>query len=283
MRVLFCFCFLIQFTFIGPLAAQNYLFSVGPVYSPFVYQNYNKSDWNNYPYSYPSGNSQINGSSIGLMMQIPISNKFMIKSGLNYSKQSQKHKSYTYILDAANNIFAYNSEIITKFNFISVPVYLSFSQEIGYKSDFYVNVSAGPQISFLTHYESTYIAYGYDYTHNVIIHDSIENYIHQESGEMAYQRIVESFTPNYDEYYYDFPKQFNTVLLGVSGAIELQKIVNDRFLFGLGVFSDYDFTNSETSEFYPYPSLNVFIETDPRPKSHNFRIGLTLTAQYVFY
>jgi len=267
------------------IKCSGFLFSIGPVYSPFVYQNYNKSDWDNYPYSYPSGSGQLNGSSIGLRMQVPISGKFFIKTGASYSTQQQQHKSYTIILNAGDSIneeFVYNSTIETNFNMLSAPVSLSYNQEIGYKSGFFLTICAGPQISFLTNYESTYTAYAYDFNQKRILNDSITNYIYQSEGN-AYQLYLEGSPPVYTEHKLDIPNQYNKILLGISGGIEFQKIVGERILLGLGLFSDYDITNSETSSFYIYPSLAGLNNTNTRTKSHNFRIGLTLSAQYVFY
>jgi hypothetical protein len=267
------------------LNAQNYLFSIGPVYSPFAYQNFNKSDWNNYPDSYPVGKGQLNGSSIGLRFQVPISDKFILKSGLTYSKQKQQHKSYTIILQSGGSSeieFVYNSTIENRFNIISIPIHLSFNQEIGYKSGFYLSIYGGPQISFLTKYESTYSAYAYDASQDRILYDSITNYIYQ-SQDNAYQRIISGNSPEYVEHPFNLEDQYNKVLFGVSGGIEFQKFIGDNFLLGLGAFSDYDFTNSETSTFYIYPSLAGLNNHQTRSKSHNIRIGLTLTAQYIFY
>ena len=262
--------------------AQNYLFSIGPIYSTFSYQNYNKSDWNNYPDSYPTGGSQLDGSSIGARFQVPLSDILLIKSGFNYSKQKQEHTTYTVSLaDTASKIYAYNTDIVLKFNMIQVPFYISYNQEIGYKSDFYINIYAGPQISFLTNYESSYIDYAYDDINSRILYDSIRNYI-LNTPEKFYQKMIVGNPPVYEETYREVPYLYNKILLGISGGIEFQKIINERILLGIGFFSEYDFTNSENESTPIYPYLGGRYNND-RAKSHNFRIGLTLTAQYVFY
>ncbi len=264
--------------------AQNYLFSIGAAYRTFAYQNYNKYDWNNLPDSYPSGTGQLNGSAYGLKVQIPVNDKFKITIGTLFGNQSQHFKSYTVITnhgDSLNEKYFYNTDVEASFHMINVPVYLTFNSELGYKSGLYLNFNLGPQISFLTNYESSSTNYAFDFFAERILYDSILNYIHQTPGKI-YQRILQGSPPVYNEFYHDVPYQYNKVLFGVTGEVEIQKLIGDRLLIGLGFFTDYDFTQSEESSFYVYPYLAGSGGKD-RSDSHNFRIGLSLSAQYVFY
>ncbi len=269
----------------GIVKGQEYLFSVGPIYRPFIYQNYNKSDWNNLPDSYPYRDNAFNGSAIGLRIQFPFAHNFQIKTGTLYSVQNQKHKLVSVTKQHGTNqqnwTYEYGREIETKFNIISIPLIVSFNMEIGYNSNFYINADIGSQISFLTYYESTLTHYEYDGMENIILYDSIRNYIIRTPGK-TYQKILMGSPQVYNEYYHETPFLYNKVLFGLTGGIEFQKVIGDSFAAGLGMFSDYDFTDSEISPTYAFPNLGGH-NSLTRSKSHNFRIGFSLTAQYIFY
>ena len=267
------------------LFAQENKFSLGLTYQPFFYENYNKSDWNNRPRSYPVTPENFNGQAFGIVAGIPLSDFVTAKIEGTYSTQSQNHKIVTNgdSIPGGGIKYYYGASVHSKFEIIKLPIMVAFEYEIGINSGLYINGYLGGQLSYVNSYSSEFTQYYFDVVDREIDMDFVTNYI-SRTPKLNEQVIWDDQInpPGYRENNFDTDFLYNRWLLGVLGGVEFQKKIASTFLFGIGGRIEYDFTNSEKYPEWRFEGLGGLGDRGPRAKSHNIRYGLTLSATYLF-
>ncbi len=280
-KIAFIFCFLLIYFY---SFGQDYSFSVGLTYQPFIYNNYNHSDWNNRPQSYPINQGKFNGKAFGITFSKSVSDHISINADLLYSSQNQMHairnSTYTDPIDQSVYTF-YGRSVSTNFDIYRMPVQISFSNEIGYGSGIYVKGSIGPRISYLGSFSSEYLEYDIDITNKKINYDLLINRVLYTNNNFD-QTILRGSPPMYQSTHHTVEYMYNRFLFGMGGGIEFQKVISGKIIVALGGRIGYDLTNSERHPEFVFPGLGGTMENSTRSKSHHFEYGLSTSVSYCF-
>ena len=262
--------------------SQNYNFGIGLTFQPYFHKNYNKSDWNNKPRSYPVHPNNFNGKAIGVTFQKPLGEITSLKADVLYSNESQIHallSAETSHPITKDTVRLYGTEVNTRFNHLRVPIQLCISYEISYQSGLFVSFSIGPQISYLTDYLSSYDSYQFDIVNKNIDYNLLINHI-DYSPKLFKQYIWRIHEQEYEHFTGETPYIYSRFLIGSIVELKLQKIILGNFIFGLGGILEYDFTNSENFPYWVSPGLGGISDHNRAP-SHNLRYGLQFNFMYM--
>lgn len=245
--------------------------TVGVNFQPFLYQKYNKSDWNNLPKSYPSSTS-FNGWASGFSASYMFSDYWAIGAELDYSRQKQKYSTTSFSIQEQDKIrYIYAESAFHQLDYVKLPLYSSFKIEIGRESNFFVSLNAGIQAAFNTTYRGEFIQYAANstmenYDLNVKILKAIEipnEYqisLMQKDGSYANQTYKQDYIYNR----FDF---------GILAGISLQKKILDSYVISFGVRGELGLTNIEKSSTdSSHFTFGSTVGPYYRPATHNRRL-----------
>jgi len=263
---------------------QDHNYAIGLTFQPSYYENYNKSYWNNKPFSYPDNPSSFNGVAIGLILTKYIANKVLLRTELAYSFQCQEYiGSHYYVEDIEGNLsYIYNKILRTEYDLVKLPVLTKLNFQLGYDSKYYINIVLGPQISFLANYKVVEDIFEVGFTNEINFNK--KTFHNVDTPKNLFQKIWDGSIdpPSYRHRNVSRPYLYNRWLLGIVGEINFSKHVFSSYIISLGARYEYDFTSSE--KYLKKTLLFNFSSTDAsvnRNKSHNIRMGLDISIMYI--
>lgn len=256
--------------------------SIGVLSKSYFFQSYNKHDWQDKPYMIIDNPRSPNGYSFGLAFEFNLTDDWGIISNITYSKQNQKYLwSHAGAHSGGVDIYIHNVSIKRDLNYINIPFQYYYYKELGYESHYFVKISLGVNISYLSKYVLTskeYFIEGLD----KIRKDSIRHFIEIDNDK--YQReSIDSYDGSLTIYNGEVSNPFHRFTLGVIGGASIERYFLNKVKIGLGFDIYHAFTNIEVIKEGEYwHGFNGYGHSKgSKGPTLNRYVGLSFSVKYI--
>jgi hypothetical protein len=259
--------------------AKPYRFQVGLTYQPFAFKNY--EDENEAGGDKTLTASGFNGFALGLAFRKPLTKRFSLKSELTYSQQNEKYEFSTIsfgFLDE-DQTYIYDGKVEIEYNLFKMPVLADYSFAFGADKTWFLHAYTGLQFSYLTSYTASRRTYEATRTDGVyqINQGRVTDEFIDKSGQM--QRKSWEYVDNEAVLIQDLNSTekhpfFRDFSLGIVAGFEVERLLNDKFVIGLGTRYEYNLSQSEENDF------GIFGRSDT---STQRRLALTVSVSRLIH